>query len=142
MHSSVRVLWRDDEATFDGVYYDFARVCSFPKPVNGSIPIHIGGHSEAAAKRAGARGDGFQPLGIAGDALVDALATMRRAADDAGRDVDAIELTVSGGLTTTLTDDDVAAAEKVGAARMLMSTRVSDLSEVIDQLSTFSERFL
>ena len=30
------------------------------------IPIHIGGHSRAAARRAGRLGDGFQPLGVGG----------------------------------------------------------------------------
>jgi probable F420-dependent oxidoreductase len=139
---ALRILWRDDEATYDGRYYDFARVCSFPKPVNGTVPIHVGGHSDAAARRAGKRGDGFQPLGIAGDELADRLDVMRRAADDAERDPDAIELTVSGGLTTTLTDNDIAAATKTGARRMLMSTRHSDLNEVKDQLSAFSERFV
>ena len=30
----------------------------------GGVPLHIGGHSEAAARRAGRLGDGFQPLGL------------------------------------------------------------------------------
>ncbi|WP_372506027.1 hypothetical protein [Actinomadura madurae] len=40
---------------------------SYPKPVQrGGIPIHVGGHTKAAARRAGRYGDGFQPLGVAG----------------------------------------------------------------------------
>src|SRR5262245_26900997 len=66
---AMRVLWRDDEATFHGQFFDFERACSFPKPGNGTIPIHIGGHSENAARRAGRVGDGFHPLGLDGDLL-------------------------------------------------------------------------
>ena len=50
---AMRVLWRDDEATFHGRFFHFERACSFPKPRNRTIPIHVGGHSRAAAERAG-----------------------------------------------------------------------------------------
>ena len=57
----MRKLWAEDGVSFDGQFVKFDEVSSNPKPVGGSVPIVIGGHSEAAAKRAGRLGDGFFP---------------------------------------------------------------------------------
>src|SRR4051794_11756068 len=102
---AVRLLWREDEATFNGEFFSFERACSFPKPVQtGGVPIHIGGHSAAAARRAGRVGDGFHPLGLAGDALAQRVGQMREAALEAGRDPEVLELTL-GGLVHQLDDE-------------------------------------
>jgi hypothetical protein len=66
---------------------------------------------------------------------------MRRAAEEAGRDSDAIELSLSGYLPTT-TEDDVAEAERLGVARLIVSTSMTaDLDPLADELSRFAERF-
>src|SRR5436309_1209960 len=58
-----RVLWRKDPSTVKGVHFDFQRIRSFPKPgQKGGVPILVGGHSDAAARRAARYGDGFYPL--------------------------------------------------------------------------------
>ena len=59
--AAMRALWAEDDASFHGEFVDFARMSCNPKPLAGHVPIHIGGHSEAAAKRAGRIGDGFFP---------------------------------------------------------------------------------
>ena len=60
---ALRVLWRDDPSTFEGTHFSFQRIRSFPKPVQeGGVPILVGGHSRAAARRAARYGDGFFPL--------------------------------------------------------------------------------
>jgi len=142
---AMRVLWADagpDGAAYSGEFVQFAHAHSFPKPVRpGGVPLHIGGHSEAAARRAGRLGDGFQPLGLSSEELALRLAQMREAAEAAGRDPGAIEVSVSGYLPT-LTEDDVAAAEAAGIDRMLLSTSMStDLDGLADELSGFAVRF-
>ena len=58
---AMRILWRDDPATYHGEFIDFEKVHCDTKPVQvGGVPFYIGGSSEAAAKRAGQRGDGFR----------------------------------------------------------------------------------
>ncbi|MEY2460683.1 MAG: hypothetical protein QOG30_2513 [Acidimicrobiaceae bacterium] len=139
---ALRLLWREDEATFDGRHFSFERACSFPKPVQpGGIPIHVGGHSAAAARRAGRVGDGFHPLGLAGDALAERVAQMREAALAAGRDPDALELTL-GGLVQQLDEEAIAVAEKAGAVRMVLSNREKDIDKACEQLSQFADRFI
>jgi probable F420-dependent oxidoreductase len=138
---AMRVLWRDDEATFHGQFFHFERACSFPKPHRRTIPIHIGGHSRAAAERAGRLADGFHPLGLDGDRLTERLDQMRGAAQQARRDPDAIELSL-GGLLDQLGDDRLTAVEKHGAARLILSTRERDIAKATAQLDAFSKRFI
>lgn len=139
---AMRALWRDDEATFHGEFFSFTRACSFPKPVQpGGIPIHVGGHSAAAARRAGRIGSGFHPLGLAGELLEERIGQMREAALAAGRDPDAIEVTL-GGLLDQLDDERLAVAEKAGAVRLVLSNRVKDIDEACAQLSEFAARFI
>jgi probable F420-dependent oxidoreductase len=143
--AAMRALWAQsgpEGARFDGEFVSFSHAHSFPKPVRpGGVPIHIGGHSEAAAVRAGRSGDGFQPLGLDPELLEVRLAQMARAAEKAGRDPATIEITLSGYLPTT-GQRDIDEAEAHGADRLVLSTSMSDDIGVIrDELSAFSERF-
>lgn len=90
---ALRALWSRDE-TFHGDFYSFTEARCYPKPVQpDGVPIVVGGHSLAAARRAGRLGDGFFPG--RGD-LPALFAECRRAAEQAGRDPDSIELTAGG----------------------------------------------
>jgi probable F420-dependent oxidoreductase len=139
--AALRSLWTDGEATHHGTHFAFERAGSYPKPVQQSIPIHVGGHSRAAARRAGRLGDGFHPLGIADTDLPARLDDVRRAALEAGRDPDAIELSL-GGLLDQLDDDRLATAEKLSVDRLVLSTREPDLEAACQQLAQFSDRWI
>jgi probable F420-dependent oxidoreductase len=143
--AALRALWSESGsagADFEGEFFSFHRAHSFPKPLrSGGVPIHIGGHSEAAAIRAGRLGDGFQPLGLAPDRLRERIDQVRRSAEAAGRDPSAIELSLSGYLPTT-SEEEVEAAAAAGAIRLIVSTSMSDdLAAVEDELSAFAERY-
>jgi probable F420-dependent oxidoreductase len=120
----MRTLWNEDVSEFHGEYFDFADVVSLPKPLQaGGVPIVIGGHSKAAARRAGRQGNGFFPLGAVGDDLERLLDLMRESANDAGRDAGQIELTVAGA-----PDPKAAETARVaGADRMVFGAHKGDL---------------
>ena len=61
--AALRALWTQDAATHHGRFSDFTDCVLRPHPVQPSIPIHVGGHTDAAARRAGRLGDGFFPAG-------------------------------------------------------------------------------
>jgi alkanesulfonate monooxygenase SsuD/methylene tetrahydromethanopterin reductase-like flavin-dependent oxidoreductase (luciferase family) len=93
----MRALWRENPSSFHGKQFDFGPVMSFPKPVQkNGVPVHIGGHSPAAAKRAGRLGDGFFPALSDPPKLTELFGMMRESAAKAGRDADAIELSCIG----------------------------------------------
>lgn len=91
--AAMRALWAGDDASFHGDFVDFSGVSSNPKPVNGAVPILVGGHSEAAARRAGRSGDGFFPATGSQVDIWPLIDLMRRTAEDSGRDPASIELT-------------------------------------------------
>jgi probable F420-dependent oxidoreductase len=85
----LRLLWAGDEhgVSFDGEFFSFTSLCSFPKPYNtATLPIHVGGSSRAAARRAGRRGDGYFPGGrINADERATQIGIMRTMAREASR---------------------------------------------------------
>jgi probable F420-dependent oxidoreductase len=111
--AAMRELWSADTATFKGRFVAFENAYCRPQPLNKSVPIIIGGHSAAAARRAGRLGDGFFP---ARGVPIDLIEEARTAALAAGRDPGKLEITV--GLP-----DDLAELDKLGelgVARVLV----------------------
>jgi probable F420-dependent oxidoreductase len=90
----LRTLWSDDVASFAGEFVSFDDVYLRPRPVNGTVPIVIGGHSKRAARRAGELGDGFYPASAAVDELPGLVALARETAERSGRDPAALEITM------------------------------------------------
>ena len=104
------------------------------------VPIHIGGHSRAAARRAGRLGDGFQPLGVAGAELADLVSVMRTAAEEAGRDPAALELSL-GHLVTKVDAERAGRLADAGADRLVLGMpSVTDIDEAKDLLSACAQR--
>ena len=98
--AAMRALWTQESASYEGSTISFPECFLRPQPPAGTIPVHVGGHSEAAARRAGRIGDGFFPFGVDHDKVPALLDVMRRSAKDAGRDPSSIELTVDSYVTT------------------------------------------
>lgn len=135
----LRALWSDGATSFDGEFTSFTNANCYPKPAQpGGIPIVVGGHSDAAARRAGRLGDGFFPGRFRADQLEPLLATMRTAARDAGRDPDAIEVTAGGGLDAAA----VARFADVGVDRVLIPPLGFDLDTLERALGEFADNVI
>jgi probable F420-dependent oxidoreductase len=139
----LRALWADhpDGVSHHGEFYDFDDAMCYPKPVAAQgVPIHIGGHSRAAARRAGRLGDGFQPLGVGGSELATLVEVVRVAAEDAGRDPDTLELSL-GHLVAKVDADRAGRLAEVGADRLVLGMPpVTDIDEAKDLLSACAQR--
>jgi len=112
MHA-LRALWTMESPTFEGRFVKFKDAYMTPKPAQGSVPLIIGGHSKAAAQRAGRLADGFFPARGASEELI---AIVHEAARGAGRDPKDVEITAS--LPDNL--DDLPAMAKRGIRRVLV----------------------
>jgi probable F420-dependent oxidoreductase len=96
----MRAIWTTDPVTFTGRYYRVRDIHALPKPFQpGGIPVWIGGHTDAALRRAAALGDGWHPIGLRPPAMLhpDEYAAkvkqLHGYAQQAGRDPTAITLT-------------------------------------------------
>jgi len=55
----LRALFEEDSPEFHGEFFDFPTIGFQPKPIQTPLPIHIGGSSQAAVRRAAALGTGW-----------------------------------------------------------------------------------
>jgi len=131
----MRRLWTAEEATFTGRFVQFRRTSCFPKPLQvPGIPVIVGGHTDAAAARAGRIGDGFYPA-VAPDRLAELLRIVRRSAQEAGRDPARIEITAGAGQDRDA--DTVKRYQDLGVTRVMVglpTQKPADLRRSIDAL--------
>jgi len=81
----MRLLWTQDEVTFQGDFYKLDRVSIFPKPWQTPPPIWIGGKSEAAMRRTARLGDGWIPSFITPEEMRAGVQKVHDLAAAAGR---------------------------------------------------------
>jgi probable F420-dependent oxidoreductase len=137
----LRLLWEDrpQGAGFHGEFFEFDDAMCYPKPV-GAVPVHIGGHTKAAARRAGRLGDGFQPLGVGGPQLAELVAIMRAEATQSGRDPDRLELSL-GHLVTKIDAERAGKLAAAGADRVVLAMPpTADIDEARDVVSACAQR--
>jgi probable F420-dependent oxidoreductase len=139
----LRALWGGGGGgvSHHGEFFDFDNVICRPQPAAGErLPLHLGGHSIAAARRAGRFGDGFQPLGVAGSQLASLLTVMREEAAAAGRDPAEIEVSLGHSVTRI----DAERAERLaaqGADRVILAMPpITDLAQANGELSACAQR--
>ncbi|QFG23644.1 TIGR03619 family F420-dependent LLM class oxidoreductase [Actinomadura sp. WMMB 499] len=140
----LRLLWAGGEegVSFHGEHFSFDDLVQFPKPYKATtLPLHIGGSSRAAARRAGLRGDGYFAGGALDPQEREAQwRTARATAEEAGRDPDRLEYTRWSSID--LTDDDLATFAAQGVTRLVVGASAQDPSEQHDQLTRFADRFM
>ena len=134
--AALRALWTDDPSTHEGTHSSFHEIHSNPKPHRGSIPIVVGGHSAPAARRAGRLGDGFFPADPRH--LPELLPVMRKAALDAGRDPDAIEITTGGRPDV----DSIRRLVDLGVSRYVIPPLAMHPAKLPDALKRFADEVI
>lgn len=137
---AIRSLWKDEVEPFDGRFYRWGAVESHPKPVQRpGVPIIVGGHSEAAARRAARCGDGFFPGRGDLATLQHLLAVMRDECARNGRDATQIEIT-AGAIGTDV--DAVRRFADIGVARMIIAPPAFDLDGLRHGLESFADQVM
>jgi probable F420-dependent oxidoreductase len=134
---AMRALWEQEVAQYDGRYVKLTNIRCDPKPVNGTVPLHIGGISEAAMNRAAKYGDGYFPWVGPG---LDLHATLTRTINDVrgrasalGRDPRAIEMTVGGARTV----DEAKNMAALGVDRCVIAIRSKTPEDMRAELAEF-----
>jgi probable F420-dependent oxidoreductase len=153
---AVRGAFADPYVSFAGERYQYSRVGVGPAPVQGELPIWVGGMGEAAWRRVGRAGDGYIPMANQVDQYAEIVATIHDAAARAGRTDVSFDIGYMPGwshLTGPRTDDlpptmivgaealaaDLRAARAAGANVMHLKFRARTFAEYLEQIDAFAE---
>lgn len=119
--AAMRALWSQQPASFHGEFVDFDDCILLPAPPAGSIPVHVGGHTEVSARRAGRLGDGFFPGRGSHDELAHLFDLVRSTAREHGRDPSSIQLTSAGqGAVGSRALEEVERLAAMGVSRVIL----------------------
>ncbi len=161
----MRRAWTLNPVSVDGRHYRVRDVFALPKPVQkGGIPIWIGGHTDAAVRRAGRLGDGWHPIALRppGNLLPDEFATkmklLHAAAREAGRDPGAlvvslrVPMAVRSSRTKPPAGDrplfqgtagevaaDIKAYAALGVSHFVFDPTVQDMKDVLANMRRFAD---
>jgi probable F420-dependent oxidoreductase len=94
---AMQALWTQEVAGFDGDHVQMSPSWSWPKPVNGHLPVLVGGGAGPKLfAHVAEYADGWIPIGGAG--LTTAIPELQRVVEDAGRDPSTLEIVPFGSL--------------------------------------------
>ncbi|WP_420452330.1 LLM class F420-dependent oxidoreductase [Ilumatobacter sp.] len=136
---AMRALWAGPHAEFHGDFVDFDPVTCSPRPVQDTIPILVGGDTDAAISRAVRIADGYFPGEGDLERLEGLVAKVRRACEDADRDPDAIEINAMFGAHLASPAEGVEAMESIGVNRAMVPAFAFAGDGGTDRLAEFGE---
>jgi alkanesulfonate monooxygenase SsuD/methylene tetrahydromethanopterin reductase-like flavin-dependent oxidoreductase (luciferase family) len=139
----LRRLWTEPHVTFSGAYDTVTDAGLNPLP-DQSIPIWVGGLSDAAIERVGRLGDGWLPLGEPDAQNAERIERFRQIAAEGGRDVDAIGIDAPLSYARTSPDhwgDIVDGWRNLGATHLAVDTMSAGFrgAEHIEAIRKFRE---
>ena len=134
--AAMKAIWTQERAEFNGEFVKFGPMIARPKPHRKPHPpIIVGGGFPHAARRAIEYGDGWMPLGGRDLDVAALLPRFRQMAAEAGRDPEAVPVTVYG------VGEDRDAARRyadAGVARVVLSVPSAGEDEVLPLLDRYA----
>jgi probable F420-dependent oxidoreductase len=140
--AAMRALWAAPHAEFHGEFVDFDPVTCSPRPVNGSIPVLVGGDTDAAISRAVRLADGYFPGEGDIERLGRLLQRLRAAAEKEDRDPDSIEINTMFGAQMADPEAGVEQMAELGVGRIMIPAFFFAGPGGLDRLAEFSERVM
>jgi probable F420-dependent oxidoreductase len=134
----LRTVWRDDPATFRGVFHDFNDIRVVPGPKH-DIPIWIGGGSERALRRAVELGDGAQLIGVTPEAAQPIVERLRRDRPETSFTISLRTGWDPQGMEPERIRDEYAAFETVGVQHVVSAPWRTDLDDWLRGMDLLAE---
>jgi probable F420-dependent oxidoreductase len=132
-------LWSEREVEHRGEFFSFPSVMFEPKPVQRPWPpIHVGGESDAALRRAARLGDGWIGISHTPETVTARVERLRRLREDAGRGEARLEVSVGGPVATR---DDVARWADAGVDRLVVAPWDRS-ADAVDGMRRFADEVL
>jgi probable F420-dependent oxidoreductase len=146
---AMKELWTKRESSFQGEFVSFPPVRCYPKPAHQPHPpIHIGagdrnGSCERALRNVVAVADGWMPTLMTPERMGKELITLRHMCAEAGRDFDALEISIALGWQYTKEEARklMREYEAVGVHRIIPTIGATGFDEP-DMIEKIADAFL
>src|SRR5262245_28840289 len=90
----MRELWASPDPKYHSPRWNLEGFKFAPKPAQATVTLWVGGSSEGAMRRAATLGDGWHPTGMTPEEFDQGRARVRSMAAEAGRDPDALVMSI------------------------------------------------
>ncbi|MBO0770020.1 MAG: TIGR03619 family F420-dependent LLM class oxidoreductase [Actinobacteria bacterium] len=138
--AAMRVLWTEPEPSFEGRFVSFSGVYQQPPPVQRPHPpIVVGGHSEAACRRAATTANGWYGVYLDVDEAARTLTRLRKAVAGCDRPASLGELEITITPPGRIDPDTARRYADLGVHRLVLQPGTedgSDMDELIDSAGT------
>ena len=140
---AMRRLWRDDHSSYRGEFVRFEDVRSYPKPVQGKLPVWFGGESGPALRRVADYGDGWFGLNVSPEEAATKIRRIEQLLHENGRHRSDVELAVSP-YVRPITIDDLKRYRDAGAdeVELVFLDVPQDERGIVQQLETLAREFV
>jgi len=139
---AMRALWAGPHAEFHGDFVDFEPATCSPRPVNGNIPILVGGDTPAAIRRAVRLADGYFPGEGDIDRLRALIKTVREGCEAEARDPATLEINAMFGAQMMDPEAGVAEMREVGVGRMMIPAFFFAGPGGLDRMDELAEKIM
>ncbi len=132
---AMKGLWSEDEFGFKGDFVQFTPSWSFPKPIQQpGPPMILGGESDHTLKRIMKYADGWLPRGRGGLDMAKEMARFKQHADEAGRDINDLTVSLFGAAPKPEALDGY---REAGLTRALLPLLSEDRDKVLQRLDKY-----
>ena len=133
---AMQALWCNDAAEFHGEHVDFSESWSYPKPVQTPHPpIILGGETDHTLRRVVDYCDGWLPRARHGFDAVENIARLQKIADEFGRDMSTLSVSVFG---APAEENTLTGYRDAGINRALLSLPSAPRDEVLPILDGYA----
>ena len=144
----LKTIWTTNPVEFHGKFFELPKSYIYPKPVQmPHPPIYLAAFAPAALKRVATVADGWNPVAIPVDGMVQMFGVIKQMAKEAGRDPSSLQMIVRANIDITDTalgkdrmiftgtldqiKEDVAACKRIGADELIFD--VTFYAQSVDQ---------
>jgi len=134
---AMKEIWTRDEAEFHGEFVNFDKIWSYPKPVQRPYPpVLMGGSGPTTFNRVVEFCDGWIPVGLPLNAVIEKLPELNRIAQAAGRDPKSISISMFGAKPDP---DTVKQMQKAGIANCVFFVPAAGREIVLPLLDNYAK---
>jgi probable F420-dependent oxidoreductase len=133
---AMRKLWSEEETKFHGEHVNFDATWQHPKPVQTPPPVILGGESDYTLRRVVDYCDGWLPRARHGFDAVENVARLKKFADEAGRDMATLSISIFGAKADKATLDDYQAA---GINRSILALPPASRDKVLTIVDSYTD---